>query len=48
MNFHVTNDLQAEKKEDSFVDVDLSKLEAELRDYVVKQQVCSLRKSAKA
>ncbi|XP_053181671.1 SMC5-SMC6 complex localization factor protein 1 [Scomber japonicus] len=38
MNFHVTNDLPAEMKEDSFVDVDLSKLEAELRDYVVKQQ----------
>ncbi|XP_067463629.1 SMC5-SMC6 complex localization factor protein 1 isoform X1 [Thunnus thynnus] len=38
MNFKVMNDLPAETKEASFIDVDFSKLEMELRDYVIKQQ----------
>ncbi|KAM7391812.1 hypothetical protein PAMP_022469 [Pampus punctatissimus] len=37
MNFKIVNDHSAETK-DSFVDVDFSELETELRDYVIKQQ----------
>lgn len=43
MNFKIMNDYPAERKEASFVDVDFSELETELRDYVIKQQVCALQ-----
>ncbi|XP_037339258.2 SMC5-SMC6 complex localization factor protein 1 isoform X3 [Pungitius pungitius] len=37
MKFNITNDESAETTKDSFVDVDFSKLETELRDYVIRQ-----------
>ena len=40
MKFNMTDDHPAETKNASFVDVDFSKLEAELREYVIKQEVC--------
>lgn len=37
----LTDDHPAKKtKTESVVDVDFSKLESELRDYVIKQEVC--------
>ncbi|XP_068560223.1 SMC5-SMC6 complex localization factor protein 1 isoform X1 [Cebidichthys violaceus] len=38
MMFNITNDEPAETTKDGFVDVDFSKLETELRDYVIKQE----------
>lgn len=38
--FNIMDDNPAETKKASFVDVDLSKLEMELRDFVIKQEVC--------
>ncbi|XP_044051198.1 SMC5-SMC6 complex localization factor protein 1 [Siniperca chuatsi] len=38
MKFNITDDHSAETKKASFVDVDFSKLETELRDYVIKQE----------
>lgn len=38
--FNIMDDHPAETKKASFVDVDLSKLEMELRDFVIKQEVC--------
>ncbi|KAM8759920.1 SMC5-SMC6 complex localization factor protein 1 isoform 1-T1 [Acanthopagrus schlegelii] len=38
MKFNMTDDHPAETKNASFVDVDFSKLEAELREYVIKQE----------
>lgn len=40
MKFNITDDQPAEMMKASFVDVDFSELETDLRDYVVKQQVC--------
>ncbi len=40
MKFNIMDDHPAETKKASFVDVDFSKLETELRDYVIKQEVC--------
>ncbi|XP_074494382.1 SMC5-SMC6 complex localization factor protein 1 [Sebastes fasciatus] len=38
MKFNITDDDPAEMKKDRFVDGDFSKLETELRDYVIKQE----------
>uniref|UniRef100_A0A8P4GBT4 SMC5-SMC6 complex localization factor 1 n=1 Tax=Dicentrarchus labrax TaxID=13489 RepID=A0A8P4GBT4_DICLA len=38
MKFNITDDHPAETKKANFVDVDFSKLETELRDYVIKQE----------
>ncbi|XP_073322510.1 SMC5-SMC6 complex localization factor protein 1 [Pagrus major] len=38
MKFNMTDDHPAETKKASFIDVDFSKLEAELREYVIKQE----------
>lgn len=39
MKFNITNDVSAETTQDGFVDVDFSKLETELRDYIIRQDV---------
>lgn len=40
MKFSITDNEPTERKKASFVDFDFSKLETELRDYVIKQEVC--------
>lgn len=40
MKFNILDD-RAAGTEASFVDVNFSKLEAELKDYVIKQEVCA-------
>ncbi|KAM8886475.1 SMC5-SMC6 complex localization factor protein 1 isoform 1-T1 [Spinachia spinachia] len=37
VKFNITNDVSAKTTKDGFVDVDFSKLEKELRDYVIRQ-----------
>lgn len=39
MNFNIQEDIKTE--ETSIIDVDFSELETDLRDYVIKQEVCA-------